>query len=75
MWWQACCLGYSLPIRLISDAKVVYGLARSFQSILYPQGGPEGTLEWIHGQTKPSPSPLKTGDALFFFGQPSSTSN
>lgn len=59
MWWWACCLGNSLPIRFISDAKVVYRLARSFQSILCPQGGPEGTLEWIHSQTKPSPPPSK----------------
>lgn len=54
MWWLACCLGYSLlqkfrPTSLISDAKVVHRLARSIQSILFPQGGPEGTLEWVQG--------------------------
>lgn len=78
MWWLACCLGYSLlqkfrPTRLISDAKVVHRLARSFQSMLFPQGGPEGTLEWIQGQTKPSPHPPQKRSVRLFFSQPSST--
>ncbi|KAI9545507.1 hypothetical protein NQZ68_035842 [Dissostichus eleginoides] len=59
MWWLACCLGYSLlqkfrPTRLITDAKVVHRLARSFQSTRLPQGWPYGTLEWIQGLKKPS---------------------
>lgn len=78
MWWLACCLGYCLlqkfrPTRLISDAKVVHRLARSFQSTHFPQGRPEGTLEWFQRQIKPSPS-LQQGGALPFFRQPSSTS-
>ena len=77
MWWRACCLGYSLlqkfrTTRLISDAKVVHILARSLQSILFPQGSLEGKPKWSLNRAR---SALNQGVQLFFFQWPSSSSN